>query len=696
MIREASGSASRTVGNGSDENMGWNDLIGMRLDQRYDILDELGRGGSSRVYHAFDSTSERDVAIKVIPNDAEDRSLFVSRFKREVDAVQQLHHPNIVAVYGAGKNDDFVYLVMQLVTGGTVRRKLNGPLPVEEAARYVVQIAYALQHAHEQGIIHRDVKPSNMLLEYPGSEHVLLTDFGIAKIQGARGLTKSGTTLGTPEYMSPEQAEGREIDERSDIYALGCVLYETLAGRPPFLGSTSVSVLFQHVHSRPAYIRGFNPGVPAEMVQILEIALAKRPDERYGTAEAFARALRPIAGELPDVTAWHPETTPIVIAPSRGLTPSRPLPRGQRLTESSLTDNPPAIPGVADETTAHLPAISARKTQPPFTRARHTLPPMPAARSGPTGRSRKSRPPSHGHRTLPPFVRVRRAPSLSEMNLPLRAAETGERPAPPTRSPREPIPLPLGEPRHSAFSGPLGTVRAERGDEDGEGFQPPQRGPTSRPSPSSQPRAGNSRIPVTWPQSRPPFRRLAVIIAAAVVVALFGWLALNLSGLRIALGGATQPQSLNHPTQTVAPTATLAATATLAPTSTTGPQPTATQTQQQILNQRAFGSFDGVTMASFSDGSCSSSNKQSTFNAGQLLYVNLCTSSYAISAPMTVAIRQNGQVLYRMVYGKYISPSSSYYYYTNHFFSSGTYDVLVTLDINGTTAVARDLTLYIR
>ena len=284
------------------EHMGWNDLIGMRLDQ-YEILDELGRGGSSRVYHAYDTEGERDVAIKVIPNDADDRALFTSRFAREVAAVQKLHHPNIVKVFGAGENDEFVYLVMQCVTGGTLRRQLSGPLPAPVAVAYMVQIAYALHHAHERGIIHRDVKPSNMLLEYPGSNHLLLTDFGIAKIQGARGLTKSGTTIGTPEYMSPEQAEGRDIDERSDIYALGCVLYETLAGRPPFLGSTPVSVLFQHVHSRPAYIRGFNPGVPGELVQILEIALAKRPDERFGTAESFARALRPFAGEMPEVTS---------------------------------------------------------------------------------------------------------------------------------------------------------------------------------------------------------------------------------------------------------------------------------------------------------------------------------------------------------------------------------------------------------
>lgn len=677
--------------------MGWNDLIGMRLDQRYDILGELGRGGSSRVYHAAESERQRDVAIKVIPNDADDRALFISRFEREVEAVQQLHHPNIVAVYGAGKNDDFVYLVMQCVTGGTLRRRMNGALPVEQAARYVVQIAYALQHAHEQGIIHRDVKPSNMLLEYPGSEHVLLTDFGIAKIQGARGLTKSGTTIGTPEYMSPEQAEGREIDERSDIYALGCVLYEALAGRPPFLGSTPVSVLFQHVHSRPAYIRGFNPSVPGEVVQILEIALAKRPDERYGTAEAFARALRPFAGELPDVTAWRPETSPIVIEPSRGLMPSRPLPKNQRLSESSLTGSS-AVRGVPDEETAPLPAISDRKTERPFTRSRHTVPPMPAMPSGRRRANRKSHPPNRGPRTLPPFVRVRRAPSLSAMNLPPVApnAPVGdEESAPPqtARAPHEPIRLPLGEPRRrSGFSGPLGNQRIEEAEESDE---PGQRGPTSHPSPISQPRAENSRIPVTWPQSRPPFKRLAALIAAAVILALVGWVALNMSGLRIALGGATQPQSLTRPTQTAAPAATLTPTATLAPTSTAGPQPTATPTQQQILNQRAANSYRAVTLNSFSDGSCSSGN-QNTFNNGAAIYVNLCTSDYAVSAPMTVAIRQNGQVLYRMVYGKYISPSASYFYYTNHPFGSGTYDVQVTLTINGTVAVARDLALYIR
>ncbi|HEY7340937.1 MAG TPA: protein kinase [Ktedonobacterales bacterium] len=669
--------------------MGWNDLIGMRLDQ-YDILDELGRGGSSRVYHAYDTDAKRDVAIKVIPNDAEDRALFLNRFVREVEAVRQLHHPNIVGVYGAGENDEFVYLVMQCVTGGTLRRKLNGPLPVPDAVAYMVQIAYALHHAHTKGIIHRDVKPSNMLLEYPGSNHLLLTDFGIAKIQGARGLTKSGTTIGTPEYMSPEQAEGREIDERADIYALGCVLYETLAGRPPFLGSTPVSVLFQHVHSRPAYIRGFNPGVPAELVHILEIALAKRPDERYGSAESFARALRPFAGEMPDISAQQPENGPIVIAHSRGLTPTRPLPaphqrRRDDVADRDTIENPPLVAHVREdiyeEETAPLPAISARKTMPPFHRTHRGLGLGRVRKTAPLARGHKTTPPSRARKTLPPFVRVRRAPSITELGVPLEQGGAASQAAAAmeiSSLTRGPIPLSLGP---SARRGtPSGFLR-------GDTVEEPLRAPNSRPgAPGARP-IGENRIPATQPPPRKSRTRLAVLIAAVVVLALFGGLALNAPRFGLALGGSAQP--------TAAPTSTLQPTATLAPTNTAGPQPTATLTQQQILNQQAAASFRNIILSTFSDGNCSNGNSRSTFSAGQSIYVNLCTSGRAGSAPMSIAFRQNGQVIYTLAYNINISPSSWKFFVTSHVFSPGTYDVLVTLNINGTAAVARVLPLRI-
>ncbi|HEU4782711.1 MAG TPA: protein kinase [Ktedonobacterales bacterium] len=673
--------------------MGWNDLIGMRLDQ-YDILDELGRGGSSRVYHAYDIEAKRDVAIKVIPNDAEDRALFLNRFVREVDAVRQLHHPNIVGVYGAGENDEFVYLVMQCVTGGTLRRKLNGPLPVPEAVAYMVQIAYALHHAHSKGIVHRDVKPSNMLLEYPGSNHLLLTDFGIAKIQGARGLTKSGTTLGTPEYMSPEQAEGREIDERADIYALGCVLYETLAGRPPFMGSTPVSVLFQHVHSRPAYIRGFNPGVPAELVHILEIALAKRPDERYGSAESFARALRPFAGEMPDISAQQPDNGPIVIAHSRGLTPTRPLPAPHERARDDVADrdtieNPPIVAHVREdiyeETTAPLPAISARKTMPPFQRANRGMGAGRVRKTTPVARGHKTTPPSRARKTLPPFVRVRRAPSITELGVPLGQGADQPRAADAmgiSALRREPIPLALG--RSIGREAPSGFLREETAEQ-------AQRAPNSRPGVSGRGPNSQNRIPATQPRPRKSGSRLAVLIAAVVILVLFGGLALNAPRFGIALGGNPQPTTQ----LTVAPTSTTQPTATPAPTNTAGPQPTATQTQQQILNQQAFASFRNVTLATFSDGNCSSGNGRSTFGSGQNIYVNYCTSGRAGSAPMTIAFRHNGQVVYTLAYNINIAPSSWGYYLTSHAFSPGSYDVLVTLNINGATGVARDLQVVI-
>jgi serine/threonine protein kinase len=661
--------------------MGWNDLIGMRLDQ-YDILDELGRGGSSRVYRAFDTARQRDVAIKVIPNDADDRSLFLNRFQNEVKAVQKLHDPNIVAVFGAGENDEFVYLVMQCVTGGTLRKQLNGPLPVSVAAEYMVQIANALQHAHGQLVIHRDVKPSNMLLEYPDSKHLLLTDFGIAKIQGARGMTKSGTTIGTPEYMSPEQAEGRDIDVRSDIYALGCVLYETLAGRPPFRGATAVSVLFQQVHSRPPYIRGFNPSVPAEVVHVLEIALAKRPDDRYASAEEFAQALLPFAGELPDVSAQQPDAEPIVISRSRGLTPSRPMTQSQRLMVNDIADRdtlenptPPTRRGGREETTAPLPALSSRKTHPPFRRPQ------------------EGRPPSRTRKTLPPFVRVRRAAPMSELNVTLDSPDTANGPAKVStaggslgNAPGQPISLPIR-------SRAPGETAASEWRANGGAFG--QRGPTSQPSPGRN-QVNDSRIPATWPTQRRPRWRLVTLIAAVIVLGLFVGLALNASGHGLPFGNQFKSSANRQKTQTAVPTSTTAPTATAVPTVTAGPQPTATATQQQILNQEAYASFRAVTLATFGDGSCSGANARAKFNSGQAIYVNLCTSGNAISAPMTVTIRHNGQVLYTMVSGRYISQSSSYYYYTTHPFNSGTYDVFVTLTINGTTAVARDLTLYIR
>ncbi|HEV2461118.1 MAG TPA: serine/threonine-protein kinase, partial [Ktedonobacterales bacterium] len=328
--------------------MAWNDLIGTQLGQ-YTIIEELGRGGSSRVYRAHDANLGRDVAIKVIQNDSDDRVGFVRRFQRELQAVAKLDHPNIVPVYDQGETQDFVYLVMQCVNGGTFRQRLGAPLPVREAAMAACQMAQALHHAHTHGIIHRDVKPSNMLVDSEDPNHLLLTDFGIAKLQGMRGLTRTGTTIGTPEYMSPEQAEGKDIDPRADIYSLGCVIYESLTGRPPFVGSTPVSVLYQQVHSRPPYLRGFNPQAPRELVHIIEQALAKQPEERFGTADAFAEALAPFTVER--VAAADPDMIPTEMLDGR-VVQTGGLPRDTLTGQYPVTGDLPPLMVAVDSSPA--------------------------------------------------------------------------------------------------------------------------------------------------------------------------------------------------------------------------------------------------------------------------------------------------------------------------------------------------------
>ncbi len=281
--------------------MGWSELINSELDG-YKIIKEIARGGTSRVYLGVHLLTGQETAIKVmaVNGDSGEQNSFVRRFEQESQAVLMLNHPNIVQVYSVGKNDEFVYMIMQLVSGGTLRDKLGKPLPVPEAVSLISQMARALHHAHQRNIVHRDVKPANMLVDSQDTSHLLLADFGIAKIIGMQGITKTGTALGTPEYMAPEQAQGEVIDHRADIYGLGCVLYETLAGRPPFSGPTAFSTCYQHVHYRPPYIRGFNPDVSRKLALIIEKALAKNPADRFVSAEEFAEALYPFSEAQPD------------------------------------------------------------------------------------------------------------------------------------------------------------------------------------------------------------------------------------------------------------------------------------------------------------------------------------------------------------------------------------------------------------
>jgi serine/threonine protein kinase/Tfp pilus assembly protein PilF len=268
------------------------------LAGRYTIEREVGAGGMARVYEARDIRHHRKVAIKVLrPELAE--ALGAERFLREIETSANLRHPHILPLFDSGEADESLFFVMPFVEGESLRSRLDRQrqLPIDEALLIALEVADALHYAHSHGIIHRDIKPENVLLE---SGHAVVADFGIAralKTADAPGLTQTGSSLGTPRYMSPEQVAGdKDVDGRSDLYGLACVLYEMLAGQPPFTGPTFERVVYQHLVEAPAPITRFRPTVPAAVAAALNRALAKSPSERFSTTAAFADALRsPIA-----------------------------------------------------------------------------------------------------------------------------------------------------------------------------------------------------------------------------------------------------------------------------------------------------------------------------------------------------------------------------------------------------------------
>ena len=259
----------------------------------YRIEREIGRGGMAIVYLAYHQWLDRPVALKILRPEFQQDHELVERFLVEARSAARLEHPNIVAVYDAGVVDGVHYLAMEYVEGETladVLARVNGPLPVDFVVSVTNQVASALDYAHRRGVVHRDVKPSNILVEPNGK--VRLTDFGIAHAVGLRTPEQKAAVLGTPEYMSPEQAMGRPVDNRSDVYSLGIVVYHMLTGQPPFQGETHREILYAHVHEPLPDPRALNPDLPPDVTRVLNRATAKNPDERYPTAGAFAQALR--------------------------------------------------------------------------------------------------------------------------------------------------------------------------------------------------------------------------------------------------------------------------------------------------------------------------------------------------------------------------------------------------------------------
>ncbi len=310
------------------------DLIGKKLGQ-YEILAEIGRGGMATVYRGYQASLNRSVAVKVLAGELARDPGFRERFAREAHAVAQLAHPHILPVYDFGEDPGtgVVYFVTQLVDGGTLSARMNAPMPPDVAARIVAQLARALDYAHACGIVHRDVKPGNVLMTRDG--HPFLSDFGIAKIMAETKLTQTGASLGTPEYMSPEQAQGLPVDHRSDIYSLGVMLYRMLAGILPFQADTPVALLHQHAYEPPPPLRERAPGVSRSLERIVMRALAKDPAQRFSTA-----------GELAD-------TLEDEIAGRRQL-----LGLGRRTPRTKLTAMP--VPGAPTEVAGPVPVTPPR------------------------------------------------------------------------------------------------------------------------------------------------------------------------------------------------------------------------------------------------------------------------------------------------------------------------------------------------
>ena len=257
--------------------------IGTLLDNRYEILEVIGTGGMAVVYKARCNRLNRLVAIKVLKRELSQDEEFRRRFHAESQAVAMLSHPNIVSVYDVSHSNNLDYIVMELIEGITLKQYLEqkGRLNWREALHFSTQIAKALEHAHSRGIIHRDIKPHNIMILKDGS--VKVADFGIARISSAQN-TLTREALGSVHYISPEQAKGGKVDYRSDLYSLGVVMYEMLTGRPPFDGDTPVSVAIQHINAKPVMPRELNPDIPEGFEQITMHAMAADISKRYPSA----------------------------------------------------------------------------------------------------------------------------------------------------------------------------------------------------------------------------------------------------------------------------------------------------------------------------------------------------------------------------------------------------------------------------
>ncbi len=362
---------------------------GVLLAGRFELQSTLGRGGMATVYRAWDHVGQRPCAVKILSELLSGDEQFRLRFRQEATAAQGLTHPNIVRVGEWGEAGSHHYIVMEYVTGGTLRDLLGrrGPLPQALALRIAVEVADALAHAHARGVIHRDIKPENLLLAEDG--RIKVADFGIARTVDAAALTRTGIVMGSARYLSPEQARGQSTGARSDLYALGVVLFEMLAGRVPFDGESAVAIAVQHVHERPPRLQQLRPDVPEAIAACVERLLAKDEEDRYRTAGALAGELRRLAALFP---SGFEDTTVLATAPTLGpMAVMEPTPLDLRIRQfpqevSCTVPLPASTQGITSggvaaggtgAATAALPATGGDTRIPPRVAT-------PATRHGPT------------------------------------------------------------------------------------------------------------------------------------------------------------------------------------------------------------------------------------------------------------------------------------------------------------------------
>jgi eukaryotic-like serine/threonine-protein kinase len=266
-------------------------MVGQILAGRYELEELVGTGGMSSVYRAHDRLLDRKVALKILHEHYGSDDTYVARFRHEARAVAALSHPNIVTVIDRGEQDGRQFIVFEYVEGENLKRVVErGPVPIEMALEVALQIARGLSFAHQHGLVHRDVKPQNVLLN--GSGEAKVTDFGIARSMSVQhSMTQTGTVLGTSDYIAPEQAQGRQVDEQSDVYSLGVVLFELLTGRVPFPGENFVAVAMRHINEPPPSVRELRPEVSPRLDAAVQRAMAKEAADRFPNMRAFCEEL---------------------------------------------------------------------------------------------------------------------------------------------------------------------------------------------------------------------------------------------------------------------------------------------------------------------------------------------------------------------------------------------------------------------